>query len=176
MYFCSGLNREIRTFIEPKFSDFTSYDQMLEKACEVERTCRGTTPATPMAPLTSQQQPPPDYMRELQSLKEMMRKMQTGSSRPQQQQPQQASGGARGPPGPDLARRAQLNTKIQKSTSFKFCNKCKQWGKHITPECRATKTQISALTPQDPSSQPPESTPLTDWFWDGKPTSTQQGN
>lgn len=178
LYFCSGLHEKIRSYIEPKFSEFTSYDQMLERACDVERSNRSvtTTPMAPLNPSGTQSEPTmASLLKEINALKSLQRSTQSGQQRPATS----PSGGTqpkRGPPGPDLVKRAHLNAKIQKQQSFRFCNKCRQWGKHVQNECRANKTEIASLTPQDPGLPPSEGTPLTDWFWDGKPTVPPTGN
>ena len=178
LYFCSGLHEKIRSYIEPKFSEFTSYDQMLERACDVERSNRSvtTTPMAPLNPSGTQSEPTmASLLKEINALKSLQRSTQSGQQRPATS-PSSGTQPKRGPPGPDLVKRAHLNAKIQKQQSFRFCNKCRQWGKHVQNECRANKTEIASLTPQDPGLPPSDGTPLTDWFWDGKPTVPPTGN
>ena len=183
LYFCSGLYKEYRQFMEPKFSEFDSYEKMLEKACDVERTVKsGSGGATPMAPISSNQDPQLEtLMNEIKGLKTLTRNLQSGQgSRPANPAYSGSNSGAtpkKSPPGPDLVKRAHLNAKIQKNTTqHRYCNKCRQWGRHITNECRANKTEIAALNPMDPAVPPSDSQPVSDWFWDSKPTTPPSGN
>ena len=76
------------------------------------------------------------------------------------------------PPGSKLK-------KIQARTRSIYCNRCCQWGKHYTNECRRTNSQIAALDVQDHRIEPNE---VKDNFFDGlkempeKPKNDDQGN
>jgi hypothetical protein len=70
-------------------------------------------------------------------------------------------GGARG-----LADGPRLQA-IKDRRRPRFCNRCKQWGKHERDECRHTSQQIAAMTPMNPS-DPPSRAALHDKCFDGK--------
>ena len=171
LYFCSGLTTDLRKLIEPKFGEFKNYNEMVEKACEFERAFKSVNPV-PMAGVQSSDAFA-SFTNELKSLNTMLRSTQSGQKprggQQQQQQQQQQNSGQK---APDPVARARLNARVQKAKEFRWCSKCKQWGRHVANECRARKTEIAALTPMDPTAPPPDGTPLADWYWDKQPLPT----
>ena len=151
---------------------------MVNVACDVERSHLSGAGATPMAPVqATHDNELARVLAELQALKQMQRSAQSGNNTnrfgltQQQRQPQSpgTQTGTRGPPGQDPVKRVNLNARIQKANTWRFCTKCRQWGKHLHNECRANKSRIATLAPMDPSTPPPDSQPLSDWFWDTQP-------
>ena len=89
-------------------------------------------------------------------------------------------GGGRGGSGQFAPAGGELSKlrAIQSRTRKRHCGQCRQWGKHGSHECRHTSAQIAAMTPEDPTNQPPGD--VVDKCFDGKdvmpPWPTETGN
>lgn len=169
LYFCSGLTEALRTRVEPKLSEIQSFDNLVEAACEFERTLKPEK--TSSATISALEQQLKDNNKEIAQLKQFV-KSSGGNSQGSQSQ-NSSSGSSTGSSNAKF----KLAKKIVKRTEFVFCTKCKQWGKHRAPECRRPAKEIQALQAMDEEVKP--SGTASDPFWEAflaSSTSQQTGN
>ena len=156
LFFCSNLHESLRKLVEPKFAEVEDMEKLVELACEFERTQK--QPRAVAAVAATEDQKIKALTAEINALKSWQR-----STNPQNNTKQGQGQPAQDGKTPDQ-RRIALAKRIAKGNKYKFCTKCRQWGKHIVAECRAKKPEIAALTAMDPEVMP-EGEP-SDWFFD----------
>ena len=156
IYFCSGLLEYLRTKIEPRYSETEDFDKLKELACELERTSKDSQKV--MA-LESKSKADKEALAKANAEIAALKKSSQVKPGGNQGQNKSNEGNKEGT-GP-----TRFQKKIFKVNKWKWCDKCKQWSKHIASECRGSKQQIASLTPMDPE-VPPEETTVTDWYFD----------
>ena len=160
LYFVSGIKEALRTRVEPRYNEFTSYDKMVEVTCEIERTLASEASGSKKQVASVDINQKLDLaLKELAAFKTFSKQSTSGNQRGQQQ--------SQGGNSDEKAKRkafVKLAKKVQKKNTWRFCNRCKTWGKHIAPECRVPQAELSAIQAQDQECEPPG--PPIDKFWD----------
>ena len=156
IYFCSGLLEYLRTKIEPRYSETEDFDKLKELACELERTSKESQKV--MA-LETKSKADKEALAKANAEIALLKKSSQVKSGGNQGQ-NKSNEGNKESTGP-----TRFQKKIFKVNKWKWCDKCKQWSKHIASECRGSKQQIASLTPMDPE-VPPEEATVTDWYFD----------
>ena len=160
LYFVSGLKDTLRQRVEPRLSEITDFDKVVDCACEFERTLRMDASTKPILSMEAKLD---SALKEIAAFKSMANNVTRGNSGNQQS----SSGQGNRPSPPQIpgwsAAKAKLTRKIQRRNQFRYCQKCHQWGKHIAPECRRNTREVASLNPMD-EDQAPQGEPYDSYY------------
>ena len=145
VHYVSGLKPEVRRLVEAKFSSLKTKEELVKAAVEAE--------------VASGQE-----ARHIATLQEELAALRlaqgsyasSGRGRGASRGSRGARGGYSrgGASGGSSSGGVSHRQKVSNRTSWIFCFKCKQWGKHRANECKFSEAQIRDLKPQDENKVP----------------------
>ena len=145
VHYVSGLKPEVRRLVEAKFSSLKTKEELVKAAVEAE--------------VASGQE-----ARHIATLQEELAALRlaqgsyasSGRGRGASRGSRGARGGYSrgGASGGSSSGGFSHRQKVSNRTSWIFCFKCKQWGKHRANECKFSEAQIRDLKPQDENKVP----------------------
>ena len=149
--FVSGLQRDIRKYVEWEMKENSSSDEVFEMARKAEEAFnsekiqKNAKVALLQAGKDTMQEPTKSELKGelLQEIRAMLDRNNGQVA---------AIGSAKG--GPNGRKRTPLKDKPMAERPPVFCFKCKQWGKHILKECKLSTEEIARLTPQSRNDKP----------------------
>ena len=144
VHYVSGLKPEVRRLVEAKFSSLKTKEDLVKAAVEAE--------------VASGQE-----ARHIASLQEELAALRMSAGGQYSSRGRGSSRGSRGGSSRGGSSRGGASgssgglshrQKVSNRTTWIFCFKCKQWGKHRANECKYSEAQVRDLKPQDENKVP----------------------